>query len=146
MLVNLKNRTPQTSADYPPGFRFFSELQTGVQQYLSSTTHTHTHTHTKTHPAFLYDLSAKNRNQNSPTRKTQKPELPDRTTHKPSLYLLFSPACSLHHLHSLLLLLVQNPQRSIELPSKQSSKTQTAGLKNPHTHTHTHTQQKLTPV
>lgn len=27
--------------------------------------------HTKTHPAFLYDLSAKNRNQNSPTRKTQ---------------------------------------------------------------------------
>jgi hypothetical protein len=57
---------------HPPGFCFFSELQTGVQQYPSSTTHTHA----KTHPAFLYDLSAKKRNQNSPTRKTQNQNSP----------------------------------------------------------------------
>ncbi len=81
---------------HPPGFRFFSELQTGVQQYPSSTTHTHTQrptqlfsmicqlkTETETHR--LEKPKTRTPRQNHPQTQSLSPLFPSLLTPSPSL-------------------------------------------------------------
>jgi hypothetical protein len=81
---------------HPPGFRFFSELQTGVQQYPSSTTHTHTQrptelfsmicqlkSETKTHR--LEKPKTRTPRQNHPQTQSLSPLFPSLLTPSPSL-------------------------------------------------------------